>query len=360
MASYKIGKILGINIELDISFILFLLLFFILSVYALSIEVFIVIVLLFVCVLIHELTHSVTSLRNGIKVKKIILLPIGGASIIDETAIKPDVEFRIAIVGPLMSLLLGGIFGILTIFSPPGIISYTLQILFEINIFLGAFNLLPAFPMDGGRVFRSYLERKRNEYEATMLTVKASKYTMALILIGTIVYIAIISPSSLYNGSGLFLFFWNLIILMFLYGGAAAEQQLAEFKKAAAGLTIRAAMSKHFKLVSSSTRLQELYGIAQKSKEHIFITKTKTGYAYLNLLGKVNRDSAIASDVAVAIPTIRSNANMVSAIGALGSNEMGIAAIVKGQKLLGIVTQSQLQTFIALHVLRRERHLNRR
>ena len=350
MTSYKIGKILGINIELDASFIILLLIMLFLSAYLRSIYTFLLISLLFLCVLAHELTHSVTSLCNGIKVKKIILLPIGGASIIDETEIKPDVEFRIAVVGPLMSLLLGGIFGVLAIFSPLGLITETLQFLFEINILLGVFNLLPAFPTDGGRVFRSYLERKRSEYEATMLTVKASKYTMALFLIGTLAYLAFTSSSFFYKE---FIFFWNLIIVMFLYGGASGEQQLAELKKAAVGLRISDAMSKHFKLVGGSTRLYELYSIAHKSKEHIFITKINSGYACLNLLGKTNQGSTFASDVAAGIPTIRPDANIVSAIATLSSNEVGMAAVVKGKKLLGIVTQSQLQTFIALHVLRR-------
>ncbi len=77
--SLGIGKIFGIEIELHWTFLLLLLFTLLISTF-----VFILIVLLFVCVLIHELAHSITSLRNGIKVKKIILLPIGGASIIEQ------------------------------------------------------------------------------------------------------------------------------------------------------------------------------------------------------------------------------------------------------------------------------------
>ena len=166
--SVGIGKIAGINIELHWMFILLIALFFFISPL-----LGLIWILLFVCVLIHELSHSITARRNGIKVVKIVLLPIGGASMIEEINIDPRVEFNIAIVGPIMSLFLGGLFGILVLFTPPGMITFIVQYLFVINIFLGIFNILPAFPMDGGRVLRSYLENKHNFYEATMLTAKA-------------------------------------------------------------------------------------------------------------------------------------------------------------------------------------------
>ena len=122
--SVRIGKIVGIDIELHWLFIL-LILFFI----WLSPLLGFIWILLFVCVLIHELSHSITAIHNGIKVTKIILLPIGGASIIDQTEMDPNVEFNISIAGPIMSLALGGIFGIMVIFTPPGILTYIVQYL---------------------------------------------------------------------------------------------------------------------------------------------------------------------------------------------------------------------------------------
>ena len=105
------GSIDGIRIQLHWSFILLLLLILILSWYY-----FLIWVMLFACVLAHELTHSITSRRNGIAVKKIILYPFGGGSVIDFEKVSPKTEFRISIVGPLSSLMLAAIFGILAIF----------------------------------------------------------------------------------------------------------------------------------------------------------------------------------------------------------------------------------------------------
>ncbi|MEM3180976.1 MAG: site-2 protease family protein, partial [Candidatus Micrarchaeaceae archaeon] len=195
MQSPKIGKIFGVDIELHWLSILFLLLFLFISLY-----LFLLMLLLLVSVLLHELAHSVTSIRNKIKVSKIILiLPIGGLSVLDKININPKIEFNIAVAGPIMSIFIGSAFGVLVPFTPPGIITQIFQFMFEINILLGVLNLLPAFPTDGGRVFRSYLERKHNFYDATMLTVKTSKAIMYALVIGALAYVLIISSSFYYK-----------------------------------------------------------------------------------------------------------------------------------------------------------------
>ena len=104
--SPHIGRIFGIDVELHWSFILLLVVILFLSLYY-----FIIWALLFVFVLLHELVHSVTSRRNGVNVKKIILYPFGGGSVIDFENVTPEVEFRISIVGPLASLLIAALLG---------------------------------------------------------------------------------------------------------------------------------------------------------------------------------------------------------------------------------------------------------
>ena len=342
--SFGIGRIFGIGIELHWTFILLMLFTLLLSTY-----LFVLILLLFVCVLVHELAHSVTSLRNGIKVKKIILLPIGGASIIDETKLRPETEFGIAISGPLMSLFLGCAFGVLVIFAPPGTANMLLQYLFEINLLLGVFNLLPAFPTDGARVFRSWLERKHGEYEATMMTVTASKWVMALFVLGTVVYLALISAPLYYKE---FTLLWDLIIVIFLYGGAVAERQAATLKREAKGVGIGGAVNGHFRLVRPDSTVAELYALVRKTKEHVLITPLGDGFAYVNLMAKVKQGSVRrAADLAVKIPSIAANAGIIEAIQAMENAESGIAVVVRRGKLVGVLTMSGLQSFLALHVL---------
>ena len=306
----KIGKIFGADIELHWSF-LFLMVFTLILSYP-TFYLFVLIALLFVCVFVHELSHTISSRRNGVKVKKIVLLPLGGASIIDEANLTPEVELRIAAAGPVMSIFLGCLFGVLVTVSPPGGLTQILQFLFEINLLLGVFNLLPAFPTDGGRVFRSYLERRYDEYKATLLTIRVSKYVMALFIVGTFAYTVAITAPLYYKE---FTFLFDLLIVFFLYGGAVSERELAEIKKMSEGVDVSEAMSTHFEFVASSTKVSALYGIVKKSKEHLMITKIGKEYAYVNLARKDKlKETDSVADLAQLMPSIKEKENIVRAL----------------------------------------------
>jgi len=115
--------------------------------------------LLFVSVLIHELAHSLVARARGLPVRSITLFILGGVSNLEEEPEKPAIEFAMAIVGPLTSLILAGIFWGITflISNQESPVAAMLSYLALINAILGAFNLLPGFPLDGGRVLRSIL-----------------------------------------------------------------------------------------------------------------------------------------------------------------------------------------------------------
>jgi len=347
----SIGRLFGIDISLHWTFILLILFVLFISLY-----LSLLIILLFVCVLLHELAHSITSLRNGIKVKKIMLLPIGGASIIDTVNIDPKVEFNIAIVGPIMSLFLGGISGIAVLFSPPGMITQILQFLFEINILLGVFNLLPVFPMDGGRVFRSYLQKRHNFFDATMLTIKASEYIMVLIVLGTIGFAAFATSYSFSYRE--FMVVWDLIIVMFLYGGVQAERENAIIKRDTKGLYVGEAKSRSFVFVRADRKISYLYKLMKKYGEHLMITKIGSEFAIVDIFKKEKMKNAVyVKDVARVIPKISSSTGVADALSKMESTESGIMAVVSRGKLTGVVTSAQLQAFITLHLASRyERH----
>ena len=122
-------------------------------------------IIILISILIHELTHSLMSLHYGLKVSEIELYLFGGVSKIEEEPVTPKSELIISVLGPISSLILGGIFliffGVLGTALPAWLYA-TLLYSGITNIGLGIFNLLPAFPMDGGRVLRAYLWNKRN------------------------------------------------------------------------------------------------------------------------------------------------------------------------------------------------------
>jgi Zn-dependent protease/CBS domain-containing protein len=341
----KIGSVKGINITLHWTFLIMILISIFLSPF-----IFLIIILLFVCVLFHEFSHSITALRNNIGVSEIILTPLGGASIIDELEVRPKTEFNISIAGPVMSLFLGGLFGILSVLSPIGIIALITQSLFEINILLGLLNLLPAFPMDGGRVFRSYLQRKRNFYDATIRTITISNYVFAALIFGTLAYLLVINQSFLYKE---FFFFIVMITVIYLYGGAQAEKQSTIIKRDTEGETIRSIVSKHFILVDGSEKISALFDKMKKNGEHVIIAKTGNGYGSADLFRRdtFNKMAESVEEIITSIPTISENSSLMDAMAATERGGLGVAAVTRRGKLVGIVSSQQLQTIIALHII---------
>ena len=140
------------------------------------------VVLFFICVILHELGHSLTAMRYGVKVPRILLLPIGGMAEFDRMPRKPSQELLITIAGPAVNFVLAAIllpFTWQAVFGPEEVSGYTgenlLAQLFVANVIMGTFNLLPVFPMDGGRIFRALLATKLPYLRATYWAVLVGK-----------------------------------------------------------------------------------------------------------------------------------------------------------------------------------------
>lgn len=352
-----IGSVFGIKVQLHWTFVLLLLFSLIAALIAPAfLYLFIIIVLLFTCVFVHELSHSVTSIRNKIGIKKIILLPIGGASIIDTTEeIDPITEYRIAVVGPLTSILLGLIFGIAVIYTPAGLVKQLLQFLFIINIALGVFNILPGFPLDGGRVLRSYLQRKHSFIDATKMTVKVSNYFVVLFLIGTIVYAAIIPNYSFINRE--FLVFWDALIAMWLYGGAKAELQNAKIRDYTSDLRVKDAVSRDYVFVKSGTTMEKLYQVVIKKHPHAILVK-KGGE--ILVASKISHQTLLdgqkyktVDEASTKIPRIDYNASLYKGLELMGQENIGVIAVMRNGKLFGVLDASHVESVVSLHISRR-------
>ncbi len=142
---------------------------------------------LFASVALHELGHSVVAQKKGSHIQEIVLYPFGGAAKISNIPSKPMDEIQVALAGPAVSLLLGlaGIFIGFRIYTsqPEGSpLPLTLQ-LGAINIVLFVFNLFPVFPMDGGRVLRAFLARKKSRVDATRIAATVGKYFCAFFVV---------------------------------------------------------------------------------------------------------------------------------------------------------------------------------
>ena len=205
--SMTVAKIRGIRIKIHYTFIIiFVLVTWSLSAYLIpillpglsfAINLYVAVIgaaVLFSSVILHELAHSIMAIRYGIKVRQIVLFIFGGVSDIEEEPKEFQKEFNIAIVGPLTSFGLAGIFSLFS-FIIEDIIgigtSTALQaidvVLYYgalVNIMLGAFNLIPAFPLDGGRILRATLVKRNRDYDAATRSVIRISIIISYALMG--------------------------------------------------------------------------------------------------------------------------------------------------------------------------------
>src|SRR5512143_32198 len=155
---------------------------------------------IFGSVILHELGHALVARRDGVPAKGIILLPIGGITILDEAQVIPESrdswkrDIRIAIAGPLVNLLLAGAAALILPLVVPGFALWNrplvhpgnlLRSLVWLNVYLGLFNLLPAYPMDGGRVLRAMFSRQMDAVRATQRAVRIGQaFSMLFMMVG--------------------------------------------------------------------------------------------------------------------------------------------------------------------------------
>jgi Zn-dependent protease/predicted transcriptional regulator len=240
--SFNIGKIFGIRFRIHVTFLL-LVLFIFASVanqhgFQRGLLATLFIGAVFACVLIHEIGHSLIARRFGKEVKSITLLPIGGVATMEEMPEKPAQEIVMSLVGPLINLAIAGILyvivgrwsGISVPTIQPDSSRSFLAGLIGINIMLAIFNLIPAFPMDGGRVLRGILAMTMDYVRATSLAVAIGQILAMLFIF-----------------YGVFFNWWIAIIGLFLYIGAGGEKQQVILKSVLHAIPASEAMTTTFR-----------------------------------------------------------------------------------------------------------------
>ncbi len=260
--SFKIGSAWGIPIELHITFILLIAAVFVLSIPSLQFYTFFLVLFYFVFVVFHELAHSVVARHYSIKVRKIVLYPIGGVSEIEEIPDNPSQEWRMAVAGPLISLLLGaGLLAISLLLSPQLItavlaLSTTGNFLFDLailNLLLGVFNLIPAFPMDGGRVFRALLAGRMKYSDATRYAVSLGRiFGIAMVVVG------FIFPN----------YFLLILVGIFVYIGASEEGEQTIISTKLADVRVKDVMQSGVGSVNPEQNLAEALEVMFKNRYH--------------------------------------------------------------------------------------------
>jgi Zn-dependent protease/predicted transcriptional regulator len=262
--SLNLGKILGIPIRLHLSwFLIAALITFSLAVGYFpqtnpgwSTATYLIVgavasILFFGSVLLHELGHSVLALREGVSVKSITLFIFGGVAQIGREPPTAGAEFRIAIAGPLTSLGLAAIFGGLgAVLSDYSVVAAPLTYLGSINLLLAAFNMIPGFPLDGGRVLRAALWQFGGSYQRATRWAARTGQVVAFGFIGFGVLQFFLG--GLTNG------LWLAFIGWYLNNAARASYQQVQLQDMLSGLKARNVMIEQCAPVSSDVRLDRL------------------------------------------------------------------------------------------------------
>ncbi len=236
--SFKIGRAFGIDVKVHWTFFLLLAFFAFLGFQntqspLVALVTALVVVALFFCVLLHEFGHSLIAQRLGLQVPDITLLPIGGLARLKSLPDKPADEVKIAIAGPLVNVVLAPIFFAIAsllganLLAPPDLLEGVTSVeevivyLGYINVALAVFNLLPAFPMDGGRVLRGLLATRLGPVRATDISSSIGQ----LFAIGFFVLGFLSNP-------------FLILIAVFIFFGASGEAQMVRQRELMQGLAV--------------------------------------------------------------------------------------------------------------------------
>ncbi|MHB1389635.1 MAG: site-2 protease family protein [Thermoleophilia bacterium] len=359
--SFKIGRAFGIQLRVHVTF--FLIIAYAAYIWGVSdgggvsgaVYGSFLITLLFACVVIHELCHSLMAIHFGGEVASITLLPIGGVSLLKNMPEEPRKELWVSVVGPLsnvvIALLLGIVYvalpgrtavasiddfaNVLTAISVEGFITYMLVI----NLMLAVFNMLPAFPLDGGRVLRSLLSLRMSPVRATRLAVTIGQmFAFGLGLAGVLL------------GAWL----W-IVVAVFIYMGAGQEGAGAQTKSILSGLRVRQALTGNVRVMAPTDRLsvvvtemmhlfQEDFPVVEGERLAGVLTRSDL----IRGLHDLGPEAAVSQVMTKDFPVVDADAPFSEVYQKM--NETGVKAVpvLENGKLLGLVTLEHLSEVFML------------
>ncbi|TMD49574.1 MAG: CBS domain-containing protein [Chloroflexi bacterium] len=304
---------------------------------------FIASILLFVSVLLHELAHSFVARSRGLQVKSIVLFIFGGVSNIEQEPQTPGIEFSMAFVGPLVSLLIGVVcYGLwFLVRGTHSLIVPILSYLALMNIILGIFNLIPGFPLDGGRVLRSIIWKATGNFQtATNITTFVGQaFAYLIILWGILLFFA----GNAFNGLIIIFTGW------FLLTSAQSARSQSMLDTAFRGVTVNQIMDTNVLTVPANISLQKLVDeyFLPRGLRSAFVMQGDqlAGLITLSDIRHVPRDQWPQTPVGYAmIPlerlhTITPQQNVKDVLPLMTGQDVNQLAVVQDGRLVGVLTR---------------------
>ncbi len=356
--SIRLGTIAGIRIEMHVTFLLALggVALFTSTGLKDALHIVVALLLLFACVVLHELGHALAARRYGIRTREIILLPIGGVARLERMPEKPAQELVVALAGPAVNVVLATIFGavLMSTGAKPEVLLQTWESgglvanIVSFNLAMLLFNLVPAFPMDGGRVLRATLA-------FFMPYVRATRYASLVGQGFALVFAAL----------GIFVFKnnWALVfIALFVFVTAGEERALVQTRTSLTGLPVSAAMVTAF--VSLETRHELSYAV------DLLLASEQQDFPVLEdgqLLGMLSRDdllrgigregsgAPVGRLVRLDVQPLEVSMPLDTALQRMSATRMNALPVMARGRLVGLLTLENIRELL-LVLEARQRH----
>ncbi len=367
-SSFRLLHIRGIPVEIHISWLLIFFLFslslaqgyFPAMVEGLSSQVYwaagiITTLLIFASVLTHELGHSFVAISEGIPIKKITLFIFGGVAQMEAEPNSPRSEFRITAAGPLTSLLLAIITGALyyLFFAPGELIGEAIFFVARVNLIMAVFNMIPAFPLDGGRLFRSVV---------WLFGKSVLKATRIAVIVGSVL-------AFMAMGLGFMIIFfmediwgiWLIFLGWMIYQAGQSSYSQLVFKETFSGMKVSEVMSRDLQTISPDATLDELADYFLHHKYGAFPVvygSTTHGLVTLQDLKKVPREKWPHTTVAHVLVPLKEvmvtnpESDAAEVMMKMATQNAGRALVMdETGELVGLLSRTDMMRFIQMHMV---------
>jgi len=301
---------------------------------------------LFLCVVLHEYGHALTARKYGVKTRDITLYPIGGVARLERMPDQPIEELWVAIMGPAVNVVIAALL-FAYLYLSRGIVPMTdltvasgsfLARLMAVNITLVVFNLIPAFPMDGGRVLRALLAMRMDYVRATQIAANIGQ-GLAFLL-------------------GLFGLFNNpflLFIAFFVWIGASQEASMVQMRNSISGIPVTHAMQTQFETLSPSDRLDRVVSLILAGSQQDFpvvedgqFVGVLTRDDFIRALSQQGQNTPVADVIRRNVPTVDSHEMVEMALMRLQESGAKTLPVMHRGRFVGLVTSENITEFLMI------------
>ena len=301
---------------------------------------------LFLCVVLHEYGHALTARRYGIKTRDITLYPIGGVARLERLPDKPIEELWVALMGPAVNVVIAALLFVY-LYLTSGLVPMTdltvasgsfLARLMAVNVSLVLFNLIPAFPMDGGRVLRALLAMRMDYVRATQIAANIGQ-GLAFLL-------------------GLFGLFNNpflLFIAFFVWIGASQEASMVQMRNTISGIPVTQAMQTRFDTLSPTDKLERVVNLILAGSQQDFpvvedgqFIGVLTRDDFIKALSQNGQDTPVTDVIRRNVPSVDSHEMVEMALMRLQESGAKTLPVMHSGRFVGLITSENITEFLMI------------